>query len=133
LCLQVLQRTSPKEEGVRLANTIYEDARTSGNWFVVSAMGREAGQLKQKKYNSYTGTTFILSQRPITGKRKNMLRIPRNLISIRFWNGMKVTRTIDELAENGRLVIAVDCYSIGVFEKLVQIFIGNLIFYLILI
>ncbi|HYW94313.1 MAG TPA: 6-phosphofructokinase [Bacteroidales bacterium] len=36
---------SAKEEGVRLATTIYEDARTSGNWFVVSAMGREAGHL----------------------------------------------------------------------------------------
>lgn len=36
---------SAKEEGVRLSNTIYEDARTSGNWFVVSAMGREAGHL----------------------------------------------------------------------------------------
>ncbi len=36
---------SAKEEGVRLAATIYEDARTSGNWFIVSAMGREAGHL----------------------------------------------------------------------------------------
>lgn len=36
---------SAKEEGVRIASTIYEDARTSGNWFVVSAMGREAGHL----------------------------------------------------------------------------------------
>ena len=36
---------SAKEEGVRLATTIYEDARTSGTWFVVSAMGREAGHL----------------------------------------------------------------------------------------
>ncbi|MBN2347444.1 MAG: 6-phosphofructokinase [Bacteroidales bacterium] len=36
---------SAKEEGVRLGNTIYEDARTSGTWFVVSAMGREAGHL----------------------------------------------------------------------------------------
>lgn len=36
---------SAKEEGVRLAQTVYEDARTSGNWFVVSAMGREAGHL----------------------------------------------------------------------------------------
>ncbi|MEN8155742.1 MAG: 6-phosphofructokinase [Bacteroidota bacterium] len=36
---------SAKEEGVRISNTIYEDARTSGNWFVVSAMGREAGHL----------------------------------------------------------------------------------------
>lgn len=33
------------EEGVRIARTIYEDARTSGNWFVLSAMGREAGHL----------------------------------------------------------------------------------------
>ncbi len=36
---------SAKQEGVRLASTVYEDARTSGNWFVVSAMGREAGHL----------------------------------------------------------------------------------------
>ncbi len=36
---------SAKEEGVRIANTVYEDARTSGNWFIVSAMGREAGHL----------------------------------------------------------------------------------------
>jgi len=36
---------SAKEEGVRIANTVYEDARTSGNWFVISAMGREAGHL----------------------------------------------------------------------------------------
>jgi len=36
---------SAKEEGVKLATTVYEDARTSGNWFVVSAMGREAGHL----------------------------------------------------------------------------------------
>ncbi len=36
---------SAREEGVKLATTIYEDARTSSNWFVVSAMGREAGHL----------------------------------------------------------------------------------------
>ncbi|OYT16585.1 MAG: 6-phosphofructokinase [Bacteroidetes bacterium 4572_77] len=36
---------SAKSEGVRIATTIYEDARTSGNWFIVSAMGREAGHL----------------------------------------------------------------------------------------
>jgi len=36
---------SAKEEGVRLTTTIYEDARTSGNWFIISAMGREAGHL----------------------------------------------------------------------------------------
>ncbi len=36
---------SAKQEGVRIGRTIYEDARTSGNWFVVSAMGREAGHL----------------------------------------------------------------------------------------
>lgn len=36
---------SAKAEGVRIATTIYEDARTSGNWFIVSAMGREAGHL----------------------------------------------------------------------------------------
>ncbi|MCK9617441.1 MAG: 6-phosphofructokinase [Lentimicrobiaceae bacterium] len=36
---------SAKEEGARIASTVYEDARTSGNWFLVSAMGREAGHL----------------------------------------------------------------------------------------
>lgn len=36
---------SAKDEGVRIANTVYEDARTSENWFVVSAMGRSAGHL----------------------------------------------------------------------------------------
>ena len=36
---------SAKQEGVRIGSTIYEDARTSGNWFVVAAMGREAGHL----------------------------------------------------------------------------------------
>jgi ATP-dependent phosphofructokinase / diphosphate-dependent phosphofructokinase len=36
---------SAKEEGVRIATSIYEDARTSGTWFVLSAMGREAGHL----------------------------------------------------------------------------------------
>jgi len=36
---------SAKQEGVRIGCTILEDARTSGNWFVVSAMGREAGHL----------------------------------------------------------------------------------------
>ena len=34
-----------KDEGVRIGNTVYEDARTSQNWFVVSAMGRSAGHL----------------------------------------------------------------------------------------
>ena len=36
---------SAKHEGVAIGTTIYEDARTSGNWFVISAMGREAGHL----------------------------------------------------------------------------------------
>ena len=36
---------STKDAAVHLVQTIYEDARTSGNWFVVSAMGREAGHL----------------------------------------------------------------------------------------
>ncbi|HSG67743.1 MAG TPA: 6-phosphofructokinase [Bacteroidales bacterium] len=36
---------SAKEAGVRIAQTVYEDARTSGNWFIISAMGREAGHL----------------------------------------------------------------------------------------
>ena len=36
---------SAKNEGVRIGNTVYEDARTSQNWFVVSTMGRSAGHL----------------------------------------------------------------------------------------
>jgi len=36
---------SAKDEGVRIGNTTYEDARTSHNWFVMSAMGRSAGHL----------------------------------------------------------------------------------------
>ena len=36
---------SAKDAAVNLVQTIYEEARTSGNWFVVSAMGREAGHL----------------------------------------------------------------------------------------
>ena len=36
---------SAKEAGIRIAQTVYEDARTSGNWFIISAMGREAGHL----------------------------------------------------------------------------------------
>ncbi|HBX53016.1 MAG: 6-phosphofructokinase [Bacteroidetes bacterium RIFOXYA12_FULL_35_11] len=34
-----------KNEGVRICKTILEDARTSDGWFVISAMGREAGHL----------------------------------------------------------------------------------------
>jgi 6-phosphofructokinase 1 len=34
-----------KDEGVRIGNTVYEDARTSENWFVMTAMGRSAGHL----------------------------------------------------------------------------------------
>ncbi|MCB0850655.1 MAG: 6-phosphofructokinase, partial [Bacteroidetes bacterium] len=36
---------SAKDAGVVIGNTVYEDARTSGNWFVVSSMGRSAGHL----------------------------------------------------------------------------------------
>ncbi|MBP5692228.1 MAG: 6-phosphofructokinase [Bacteroidales bacterium] len=36
---------SAKGEGSRIAATVYEDARTSHNWFVISAMGRSAGHL----------------------------------------------------------------------------------------
>jgi len=34
-----------KNEGTMIAQTVYEDARSSGNWFVVTVMGREAGHL----------------------------------------------------------------------------------------
>lgn len=36
---------SAKAQGCVLATAVMEDARTSGNWFVVSAMGRSAGHL----------------------------------------------------------------------------------------
>lgn len=36
---------SAKDEGSHIARTIYMDARTSENWFVVAAMGRSAGHL----------------------------------------------------------------------------------------
>ncbi|MEL6672565.1 MAG: 6-phosphofructokinase [Bacteroidota bacterium] len=36
---------SAKDAGVIIGNTVYEDARTSGNWFVISSMGRSAGHL----------------------------------------------------------------------------------------
>jgi 6-phosphofructokinase 1 len=37
--------TTARDEGVYIAKTLYEDARTSGNWFVITAMGRSAGHL----------------------------------------------------------------------------------------
>ena len=36
---------SAKNEGAPLARTVSEDARTSGNWLVISAMGRSCGSL----------------------------------------------------------------------------------------
>ncbi|MCB0592692.1 MAG: 6-phosphofructokinase, partial [Phaeodactylibacter sp.] len=36
---------SAKDEGVRIGTTLYEDARTTHSWFVMSAMGRTAGHL----------------------------------------------------------------------------------------
>ena len=36
---------SAKDEGVRMGTTVYEDARTARQWFVMSAMGRSAGHL----------------------------------------------------------------------------------------
>ncbi|MBR6001268.1 MAG: 6-phosphofructokinase [Bacteroidales bacterium] len=36
---------SAKDEGAHIARTIYEDARTSGNWLIISAMGRSADHL----------------------------------------------------------------------------------------
>ncbi len=36
---------SAKNAGAKIASVVYEDARTSQNWFIVSAMGRSAGHL----------------------------------------------------------------------------------------
>ena len=37
--------TTAEDAGSKIAATIYEDARTSENWFVIAAMGRSAGHL----------------------------------------------------------------------------------------
>ncbi len=37
--------TTAEDSGAKIAATIYEDARTSDNWFVIAAMGRSAGHL----------------------------------------------------------------------------------------
>lgn len=37
--------TTAEDAGAKIASTIYEDARTSENWFVIAAMGRSAGHL----------------------------------------------------------------------------------------
>lgn len=36
---------SAKDEGVTIGNSMYEDARTTESWFVLSSMGRSAGHL----------------------------------------------------------------------------------------
>lgn len=36
---------SAKDAGVQIGNTLYEDARTTGSWFLMSSMGRSAGHL----------------------------------------------------------------------------------------
>ncbi|MBN1970709.1 MAG: 6-phosphofructokinase [Candidatus Delongbacteria bacterium] len=36
---------SAKNEAAKICTTVYEDARTSGNWFTIVTMGREAGHL----------------------------------------------------------------------------------------
>ncbi len=36
---------SAKDEGVKISNTLYEDARTTESWLVISSMGRSAGHL----------------------------------------------------------------------------------------
>ncbi len=36
---------SAKDEGVKIGNTLYEDARTTETWYVMSSMGRSAGHL----------------------------------------------------------------------------------------
>lgn len=36
---------SAKDEGVKIGNTMYEDARTTQSWLVMSSMGRSAGHL----------------------------------------------------------------------------------------
>ena len=37
--------STAEDAGAKIASTVYEDARTSENWFIVAAMGRSAGHL----------------------------------------------------------------------------------------
>lgn len=37
--------TTAKDEGVKIGNTMYEDARTTQSWLIMSSMGRSAGHL----------------------------------------------------------------------------------------
>lgn len=37
--------STAEDAGAKIASTVYEDARTSENWFVIAAMGRSAGHL----------------------------------------------------------------------------------------
>ena len=43
--LETFGYQTAKNEGVRIGRTVFEDARTSDSWFIISAMGREAGHL----------------------------------------------------------------------------------------
>ena len=54
-------------EGVKLATTIYEDARTSNTWFVIASMGREAGHLAFSRPS--TPTTSSTCTRKVTSPR----------------------------------------------------------------
>ena len=44
-CAPTFGYESAKDKGAVIARAVYVDARTSGNWFVVAAMGRSAGHL----------------------------------------------------------------------------------------
>ena len=44
-CAPTFGYESAKDKGAVIARAVYVDARTSGNWFVMSAMGRSAGHL----------------------------------------------------------------------------------------
>lgn len=60
---------SAKDEGVRIGNTVYEDARTSRQWFVMSAMGRSAGHLA---FGIATGCHFPMMIIPEMFNRTNV-------------------------------------------------------------
>lgn len=69
-----------KDEGVHIASTVYEDARTSRNWFVMACMGREAGHLAFA-IGSACHLPMIIIPEMFEGRRITGKKIARLIIS----------------------------------------------------
>ncbi len=74
---------SARNEAVKICNTIYEDARSSGNWFVVSTMGREAGHLAWAIGTSCHYPMIIIPEMFIDNGKRNGRNVSfENIINI---------------------------------------------------